>query len=100
LQGIDIENFAIIAPFIDVVKICSAFPMLMAEECLKKKIKFYHDFGVLVSTGSTITEFAILENSLDRLVKEAVKVGFDIIEAGENSIDLSVEQKRKISDTI
>lgn len=100
LQGIDKENFAIIAPFIDVVKIYGAFPMLMAEESLKKKIKFYHDFDVLVSTGSTITEFSILENSLDMFVKEAVKVGFDIIEIGENNIDLSIDQKRKIVNTI
>lgn len=100
LQGIDKENFSIIAPFIDVVKIHGAFPMLITEESLKKKIKFYHDFGVLVSTGSTITEFAILENALERFVKEASRVGFDIIEVGENSIDLPIEQKRKITDTI
>lgn len=100
LQGIDKENFAIIAPFIDVVKVYGAFPMLVPEESLKKKIKFYHDFAVRVSTGSTITEFAILENSLERFVKEAAKMGFDIIEVGENSIDLSMEQKRKISDAI
>jgi phosphosulfolactate synthase len=100
LQGIDKENFAIVAPYIDVVKIYGAFPMLVSEESLKKKIKFYHDFGVSVSTGSTITEFAIIENSLERFVKEAAKIGFDIIEVGENSIDLSIEQKRKICDTI
>jgi phosphosulfolactate synthase len=100
LQGIDKENFAIIAPFIDVVKVYGAFPMLVPEESLKKKIKFYHDFAVRVSTGSTITEFAILENSLERFVKEAAKMGFDFIEVGENSIDLSMEQKRKISDAI
>lgn len=100
LQGIDRENFAIIAPFIDVVKIYGAFPMLVSEESIKKKIKFYHDFQIRVSTGSTITEFAILEDSLERFVKEAAKLGFDIIEVGENSIDLSMEQKRKISETI
>jgi phosphosulfolactate synthase len=100
LQGIDKENFEIIAPFIDIVKIHGAFPMLIKEESLRKKIEFYHNFDILVSTGSTITEFAILENSLERFVKEASEIGFDIIEVGENSIDLTTEQKRKIIDTI
>ena len=97
LQGIDKENFSMIAPFIDVVKIYGALPMLVSEESLKRKIKFYHDFGVRVSTGSTITEFAVSESSLERFVKEATKVGFDIIEIGENSIDLSFDQKKKVS---
>jgi len=100
LQGTDKENFEVIAPFIDVVKIYGALPMLVSEENLKKKIKFYHDFGVRVSTGSTITEFAISENSLERLVKESAKAGFDIIEVGENSTDFSIDQKRKISDGV
>jgi phosphosulfolactate synthase len=100
LQGIDRDNFSTISPFIDVVKIYGALPMLVSDEALKKKIKFYHDFGVRVSTGSTITEFAISENSLERFVKEAAKVGFDIVEVGENSVDLSVEQKRRIGDVI
>lgn len=100
LQGIDKDNFSTIAPFIDIVKIYGALPMLMTEESLKKKIRFYHDFEVHVSTGSTITEFAISENSLEQYVKEAAKVGFDIVEVGENSVDLSMEQKRKISDLI
>jgi phosphosulfolactate synthase len=100
LQGLDKENFSIIAPFIDVVKIYGAFPMLVSEDDLRKKIKFYHDSGVRVSTGSTITEFAISENSLERFVKESAKAGFDIIEVGENSTDLTMEQKKRISGVI
>jgi phosphosulfolactate synthase len=100
LQGIDIENFSMIAPFIDVVKVYGALPMLVSEENLKKKIKFYSDFGVRVSTGSTITEFAISENSLERFVKESARVGFHIVEVGENSTDFTIEQKQKISDVI
>jgi len=100
LQGIDRENFSMIAPFIDVVKVYGALPMLVSEENLKKKIKFYNDFGVRVSTGSTITEFAISENSLERFVQESAKAGFHIIEVGENSTDFTIEQKRKIDDVI
>ncbi|MEW6604590.1 MAG: phosphosulfolactate synthase [Thermoproteota archaeon] len=100
LQGIDKDNFPIIAPFIDVVKIYGVLPMLIPEDSLKKKIKFYHDFGVHVSTGSTITEYAISEDSLEKFVREAATAGFDIVEVGENSIDLSFDQKKKISNVI
>jgi phosphosulfolactate synthase len=100
LQGIDRENFSMIAPFIDVVKVYGALPMLVSEESLKKKIKFYHDMGVRVSTGSTITEFAISENSLQKFVREAARLGFDIVEVGENSADFTMEQKKKISGVI
>ena len=100
MQGLDRENLEILAPLIDMVKIYGAYPLLMSESQLEKKIKFYHDFNILVSTGSTITEYAIMESSFDKFVKESAKVGFDIIEVGENNIDLKIEQKKKIVDTI
>jgi len=99
-QGLDKENFEILAPFIDMVKIHGALPLLASDTLLKQKIKFYHDLGVQVSTGSTITEFAILEHSLERLAKEAAAIGFDTIEIGENSVDISMERKRKIMDLV
>ncbi|HET7147470.1 MAG TPA: phosphosulfolactate synthase [Candidatus Nitrosopolaris sp.] len=97
-QGLDKENFQILAPFIDVVKIHGALPLLASDTLLKRKIKFYQDLGVEVSTGSTITEFAILEHSFERLAKEAAGIGFDTIEIGENSADISMERKTKIMD--
>lgn len=100
LQSLDNGNFELVVPFIDVAKINGALPLLTSENSLMKKIKFYHSFNVRVSTGSTITEFAVLQNSLDRFVREAAKEGFDIIEIGENMIDLNLEQKRKITETI
>ena len=56
------------------VKIYGALPLLVPEMVLKKRIKFYHDFDVRVSTGRTIAEFAILENSLDPFAKKAQKL--------------------------
>ena len=99
-QGFDRENFSIIAPFIDVVKIYGAFPMLVSDQSLKKKIGFYHDLGIKVSTGSTITEFAIAENSLEKFAKEAAKAGFDIVEIGESGMDLNMAQKKKATATL
>src|ERR671937_1178574 len=85
LQGIDRDNFEIISSMIDVVKIHGAFPLRIPEAALVKKIKYYHDFDILVSTGSTITEYTIMENSFERFIAEAARVGFDIIQIGENN---------------
>ena len=100
LHAIDADNFEILSPMIDVVKIYGVVPLLVPQEIIQKRIKFYHDHDVLVSTGSTITEYAIMENSFETFIEEAQKVGFDIIEVGENSIDLNLEQKQKIINTI
>jgi len=99
-QGIDTENMRVIAPFIDLVKVYGALPMLVSDEALKRKIKFYHDLGIRVSTGSTITEFAIAESSLERFAKEAKEADFDVVEIGESSIDLSMAQKKKVTEAI
>jgi phosphosulfolactate synthase len=100
LQGIDKENFKIISPLIDIVKIYGAFPLLVPDTILKKKIEFYHEHNVLISTAMTISEFAFTERVFERFIGEAAKIGFDIIELGENSIALSIEDKEKIISTI
>lgn len=100
LRSFDKENLEILAPMIDVVKIYSAFPLLIPDPLLEKKIKFYHDYDIMVSTGSTLTEFAISEDAFDRFLKEAAGVGFDIIEIGENNIELDKDRKKKVTDSI
>jgi phosphosulfolactate synthase len=100
LRALDKENFEIIAPLIDLVKIYSAFPLLISNSLLQKKIDFYHEFDIKVSTGSTLTEFAISEDALDKFLKDCAKVGFDVVEIGENNIDLDKDKKKKISDSI
>ena len=100
LEGLDKENLEVLAPFIDVVKIYGILPLLVSEETLKQKIKFYHALNIEVSSGSTISEYMIAENAFEKFVGEAAKIGFDIIEIGENSSNLNFEQKRKITESI
>jgi phosphosulfolactate synthase len=99
-QGFDRENFEIIASFIDMVKIYGAYPLLVSSEHLIKRISYYHDNDVLVSTGSTLTEYALRENVFEKFVEESKIAGFDIIEISENNIHLSFEEKRKIAKII
>lgn len=100
LQGLDKENFEALAPFVDAVKIYGVLPLLLSEPVLQKKIKFYQDLGVKVSTGSTISEYMVSENAFEKFVGDVARVGFDIIEIGENGIDLTFEQKKKLTDAI
>lgn len=99
-QGFDKENFGYISSFIDYVKIYGAFPLLIKEQYLIDRIRFYHQHNVLVSTGSTLTEYAIRENIFEKFIINAKKIGFDIIEISENNILLKKEQKKKILKTI
>jgi phosphosulfolactate synthase len=100
LEGLDKENLEVLAPFVDAVKIYGVLPLLVSDETLKKKIKFYHTVNIKVSTGSTISEYMIAENAFDKFLGEAANVGFDIIEIGENSANLTFEQKKKITESI
>ncbi len=95
-QGFDTQNFEIISHFIDMVKIYGAYPLLISEEHLIKRIDFYHKNNVFVSTGSTLTEYAIRENTFEKFVEESKFAGFDIIEISENNIHLSLDEKKKI----
>ncbi|HYP42388.1 MAG TPA: phosphosulfolactate synthase, partial [Candidatus Nitrosocosmicus sp.] len=99
-QGFDRENFEIISPFVDIVKIYGAYPLLISDNHLIKRINFYHDNNVLVSTGSTLTEYALRENIFNRFVEESKIAGFDIIEISENNIHLALEEKKKITKLI
>ena len=99
-QGFDNENFKIISPLIDMVKIYGALPLMISDDQLAKRISFYHDHDILVSVGSTLTEYALLEKSFDTYVEDVHRLGFDIIEIGENNIELPVEKKKQISDKL
>jgi phosphosulfolactate synthase len=75
-----------LASFIDQIKIYNTYPLLISNDLLQKRISYYHNFDIEVSIGSTLTENAISENSLEKYFKECAKMGFDIIEIGENGI--------------
>jgi phosphosulfolactate synthase len=89
-----------LAAFIDQIKIYNTYPLLISNNLLQKRISYYHNFDIKVSTGSTLTEYAISENSLEKYIKECAKTGFDIIEIGENNIDIDIDKKKKISNSI
>ena len=98
LHPTNMEDWGLISPFVDVVKINGALPLLASDSGIAKKIKFYHDLDIHVSAGNTLSEYALIQNSFDRFAKEASKLGFDILEIGENIVDLNFEKKKKLLD--
>jgi phosphosulfolactate synthase len=100
LPSTDSEGIETLSPIVDMVKIYGAYPFLIPNIILEKKIGIYHKHGVEVSLGSTMTEYAIIENVFDRFVNEAAGMGIDVIEISENNRDLSFDEKEKIIKTI
>jgi phosphosulfolactate synthase len=100
LHSIDKEGFETLSPIVDIVKIYGAYPLLIPNAILEKKIRIYHKYNVLVSLGSTMTEYAIMENVFERFISEAARIGFDVIEISENHRDLSLEEKEAVVKTI
>ena len=98
LHPTNMEDWGLISPFVDVVKINGALPLLASDSGIAKKIKFYHDLDIRVSAGNTLSEYALIQNSFDRFAKEASKLGFDILEIGENIVDLNFDKKKKLLD--
>ena len=85
---------------IDVIKIYGALPLLIPDTIPAINIKCYHDYRILVSTGSTITEYSIVERLFESFVKEAARIGFDIVKIGKNNFDLKIEEKEALIETV
>ncbi len=100
LPNIDSEGIETLSPIVDMVKIYGAYPLLIPDIILEKKIGIYHEYGIQVSLGSTMSEYAIVENVFERFVNEAARMGIDVIEISENNRDLSLDEKEKIVKTI
>jgi phosphosulfolactate synthase len=96
LHSIDEEGFKTLSPIVDMVKIYGAYPLLIPNATLEKKIGIYHKYDARVSLGSTMTEYAMMENVFERFINEAAVIGFDLIEISENHRDFSLEEKERI----
>ena len=75
LHAIDADNFRNSLTYDRCCKDLRRDSIISTEEIIQKRIKFYHDHDIFVSTGSTITEYAIMENSFERFVVEARESG-------------------------
>lgn len=81
--------------FVDVVKIGWGLPALLDIEDLKQKIAAYHRFEVKVSSGGTLTEYAMMKKHFEKYLNELSAAKFDVVEISESRLNLSLSEKKK-----
>jgi phosphosulfolactate synthase len=97
LYGLVREEFDQISDHVDIVEIGWGLPLVWKEDALASRIRYYRKNGIRVSTSGTLLEHAIFHNSLEPTLKKVHKLGFDLVEISDGIIDLSPEDKAKIS---
>ncbi|MCI4336190.1 MAG: phosphosulfolactate synthase [Thermoplasmata archaeon] len=97
LHGLSREELRPLASYVDVVKIGWGLPLLLPREEVRKRVQFYHELGIEVSTGGTLLEYAVTRERTNQLMDEARELGFDLLEISDGIIELSAAQIEKFS---
>jgi phosphosulfolactate synthase len=100
LDPLSEEMLRPLARYIDVVKVGWGLPLLLPREVVRKRVKFYHDLGVEVSTGGTLLEYAVARDRASAAIAEAKELGFDIVEVSDGVIELSSAQIAKLTEEV
>ncbi|MGH2870116.1 MAG: phosphosulfolactate synthase [Solirubrobacteraceae bacterium] len=101
LSVTEVDGLAEVAgEYIDMVKL--GWGTAVATGNLDAKLARYREHGINVMFGGTLTELAIAQNRLDRLVAWLHELGLDHIEVSDGTITLEHERKldliRKLSE--
>ncbi len=91
-QGLDRDEFAALSDYVDTVKIRWGLPLLVDRDHLRRRIRFYHDRSVRVSTGGTMCELMLRAGKFGMFVRAAAAVGFDIIELSDATFPVKPER--------
>jgi phosphosulfolactate synthase len=100
LHQLNPEEIRPLAAYIDVVKIGWGLPLLLPREEVRRRIAFYHQLQIEVSTGGTLLEYAVTRDRVGAMIDEAKELGFDIIEISDGIIELSPEQIDKLAQEV
>ncbi len=93
LVGIQDVHAPQILEFVDVVKIGWGLPALLTPVDIKRRIAAYHHQDVQVSSGGTLTEYAMLKRAFEPYLGQLAQAGFDIVELSESRLNLSASEK-------
>ncbi len=95
LSVADIDGLVEVAgDYVDLVKL--GWGTAVATGNLEAKLTRYHDHGIPVMLGGTLTELAIAQNRLDRLVAWLHQLGLEHIEVSDGTINLEHERKLEL----
>lgn len=97
LYGLVKEEFDQISDHVDIVEIGWGLPLIWKEDALSSRIRYYRKNGIRVSTSGTLLEHAIFRNTLEATLKRVHRLGFDLVEISDGIIDLSLEDKTRVS---
>src|SRR5579872_6924062 len=97
LYGLVKEEFDQVSSYVDIVEIGWGLPLVWKEDALISRIKYFKKNGIRVSTSGTLLEHSIFQNNLDATLKKIGKLGFDAVEISDGIIDISQEEKARIS---
>ena len=96
LHGLNEGEVRPLAPYVDVVKIGWGLPLLLPKDEVRRRIKFYHDLDIEVSTGGTLLEYAVTRDRATAALDEARDLGFDVVEISDGIIELSSAQIERL----
>ena len=95
LSVAEVDGLAEVAgEFIDMVKL--GWGTAVATGNLDAKLARYREHGIEVMFGGTLTELAIAQNRLDRLVAWLHELGLEHIEVSDGTITLDHERKLEL----
>jgi phosphosulfolactate synthase len=95
LSVADVEGLIEVAgEFVDLVKL--GWGTAVATGNLQPKLARYRDHGIPVVLGGTLTELAIAQNRLDRLILWLHELGLGYIEISDGTITLEHERKLEL----
>jgi phosphosulfolactate synthase len=95
LSVADIDGLVEIAgDYIDIVKL--GWGTAVATGNLEAKLARYKEHGVTVMFGGTLTELAIAQNRLDRLVAWLKELGLDHIELSDGTLNIEFDRKLEL----
>src|SRR3984885_14843895 len=99
LSVADVDGLAEVAgDYIDLVKL--GWGTAVATGNLQAKLARYREHGITVVFGGTLTELAIAQDRLDRLVAWLHELGLEHIEVSDGTITLEHERKLELIESL
>ena len=97
LYGLNTDEFDEVAKFVQIVEVGWGLPLVWKEGALRSRVEYYHSHGIKVAASGTLIEHAVLERTVEPLLKFLKGMGFDIVEISDGIIDRTLEQKRSLA---
>lgn len=88
LRQLDKDYYAEIAEYVDSIKIGLSLPLILDRSKLIERIRFFHDYGLKVSSGGTLIQVAYKKRILPQVLERLRSLSFDTIEISESATEI------------